>query len=825
MSRHALQPLAIFPVLMNPPLPRYQAALQAALQRLKQAARLAAERSVDSLGLAALSAMSIRERDDLLSAQFELNKRLAGFTTSFNDTLDRRVARATAPRGADSGPSTFGKLPWESLSLVDDNQVEAQVMADRFSLTILHDSEWELRELDAYMGTVLQLPRPDPDRNPLRPEGVGMALVAGCESVSDRPEIRKLLTLEIGRGLTGLMRTAYADIVSDLRSLGVQPLSLTLRTNSGGRSGWGAQGLSIQGGEHGDPRTSGDTTGASLGMSTRSGIPGSTGRQPLGSQWGSSGGGSGYGRGGSGATFGQVDAQLMTLIRRLAFLGNVPDAGNTASGAEAFAGSGGDMGASQPGATMPLSLPNLIVQHREELRQASNGALDHMVIDVVGSLFDQILSDPKVPPQMARQIARLQLPVLRVALGDPTFFSSRRHPVRRFVNRIASLAAAFEDLSSGPGQHYLGQVKELVQEIVTGDFDQMEVYERKLNALERYIAEQTEAEVREQGNAPALLEQKESELLQQQRYMQQLQAALTAVEMQDFLRDFLSQVWSQAIVQAQRRDDGGALADKLRRAGRELVMSVQPKGSPADRKAFLLQLPQLMKDLNEGLAMIGWPESAKKSFFAQLLPAHAESLKGQSMRQLDYNLLVKQLDGILGAPLPRAGDLPPAGVLPVLDQVVPDLSFTAEEAQQVGLLSESAVDWDGNVDIDLTAEPELTEVDINIDGLPPAEPTEPTRGATLADHVQLGFAYQMHIDGQWQKVRLSYISPGRAFFVFTRGKKHQKTMSLTHRMLVRLCDTGRMRAFENAYLIERATARARRQLAELTSGKAVNTRH
>ena len=47
------------------------------------------------------------------------------------------------------------------------------------------------------------------------------------------------------------------------------------------------------------------------------------------------------------------------------------------------------------------------------------------------------------------------------------------------------------------------------------------------------------------------------------------------------------------------------------------------------------------------------------------------------------------------------------------------------------------------------------------------------------DHVQLGFAYQMHLNDSWQKVRLSYVSPGRAFFVFTRGKKHQETISMT----------------------------------------------
>ncbi len=815
---------------MNPPLPRYQAALQAALQRIKLAARQAAERSVDSLGLAALSSMSIRERDDLMAGQFELNKRLTHFMQAFGDTLDQRVARALSASRGGGAPSTYGKLPWESLSLVDDHAMDAQVMADRFGLAIQHECEWELRELDAYIGSLLLLPRPDHERNPLRPEAVGMALVAGADAASDRPEVRKLIAAEVGRSMTGLMRTAYADIVGDLRSAGVQPLGLAVRTTSSART--------LAGHDFGHTEA-GDT----MGLPTESGgIPLSTGRATLGgggtvggsTMGGTAAGGFGpsSGRpGGSqfgsvrGTPIGQVDAQLMTLIRRLAFLGNVPD--SLAAVEAQHSGGGSFDGGTVPsgGYSQPAPLPNLIMAHRDELRQASTGALDHMVIDVVGSLFDQILSDPKVPPQMARQIARLQLPVLRVALGDVSFFSSRRHPVRRFVNRIASLACAFEDFSDGPGKHFIGLVKELVQEIVTGDFDQMEVYERKLTALEDFIAQQTAEEVNAQtDDAVSLLERKESELLQQQRYMQQLQGALAAVEMHDFLRDFLSQVWSQAIVQAQRRDgaDNGPLAQRMRRAGRDLVMSVQPKGAPAERKAFLMQLPQLMKDLNEGMAMIGWPEAAKKAFFAQLLPLHAESLKGQSMRTLDYNLLVKQLDTILGQPLPKPGT-PPPGPLPVLDEVVaPDLSFTDEEARQVGLVAESAVNWSGEVDIDLTAEPELTEVDINIDGLPPAEPTEPTRGASLADHVQLGFAYQMHIEDQWQKVRLSYVSPGRTFFVFTRGKKHQKTVSLTHRMLVRMCDSGRLRAFENAYLIERATARARRQLAALRSG---NSKH
>jgi hypothetical protein len=352
----------------------------------------------------------------------------------------------------------------------------------------------------------------------------------------------------------------------------------------------------------------------------------------------------------------------------------------------------------------------------------------------------------------------------------------------------------------------------------------MELYEQKLDAIEGFIAEQTQEEVKAQGDAAALFDLKETELRQQQRYMRQLKAALDPVGMQEFMRDFLAQVWSQAIATATRREGAeSALVKKLRLAGRDLVLSVQPKGTPTDRKDFLMRLPTLMKELNQGLALIGWPEAAKKAFFAQLLPAHAESLKGQSLRTLDRNLLTKQLDTILNAPVP-AEDSRSGAPLPVLDDVIAEGTLiSAEEAARVGLVDESAVDWDGQIDIDLSAEPEITEVDINIDGLPPVDPVEPTRGASLVDHLQLGFAYQMHIEDKWQKVRLAHVSPSRAFFVFTRGRKHQSTISMTQRMVTRLCDTGRLRAFENAYLLERATARARKQLAALSGAAA--TRH
>jgi len=798
---------------------RLPSALEHALQRVRLAARSAAERTVEGLSLAAMSAANTAQRDALLGGQFELNRRLAIFTLTFNEALEEQVSRQLNPRtGNPSAPTT-----WDTMSLVEDHEVEIKVAAERFALDIQNQCEWEIRELDQYMGAVLRLGAADHERNPLRPEIIGQAMVRAVESIADRPEVRKVLLTETGRALANSMRQTYLDIMNDLRAAGVKPLGMTVRATDGPGSQIGSYQTgydSLSGNAAASTRSALSALGGlagggavSTGLSTESAALFPDHEAAVDSVRGARTLDSGArARAGSGTQLGHVDAELMSLMRRLAFSAT-PDIASGATTGGTLAQLGGSSGAGG------LAAANLIVAHRDALRQASSGALDHMVIDVVGSLFDQILSDPKVPPQMARQIARLQLPVLRAALGDQTFFSSRRHPVRRFVNRIASIGAAFDDLDTEDGRAFLKLVRDLVQEIVEGDFDQIETYEQKLASLELFIVEQSKREIhREGGNADEVLAKKEDQLRLQQRYATQLRHGLKDIPADEFLRDFVSSVWSQAVMKA-ANDDGvdSPTVARLRLAGRDLLMSVQPKGSPAQRKAFLIGLPVLMKTLNAGMDMIKWPEVARKDFFAKLLPAHSDSLKGEAMRTLDYNLMTKQVDAVLGTPIPKVTELPPmpASELPVLLDAVQEHTFTEAEARSIGLVDEKSIDWNGKVDIEIESEPEVQEADIRIEGLPTPEPVEPSRGKSLADHVQIGFAYQMHIDGDWHKVRLGHVSAGRTFFVFTRGQKHKRTISMTYRMLARMCETNRLRAFENAYLLERATARARRQLAEM----------
>lgn len=793
---------------ITPPPPLHPL-LGAAAQRVRQALRTAAERTVQSLDLAAMTALGA-QRDALLAAQFELSRKRAPFEQAFDQAFDEQLRSAG---GMSSAPQPQA---WEALTLVEDRELEIKVQAERFALEITHGLEWELRELEAYVGSLLGDARAERERNPLRPESIGHGVIRAVDAIVDRPEVRRVLEGELRRSLATVLRETYAAIIGDLRKAGVQPVSLTVRT----QEGTGGAGMHSRAGAL-------DSTAADAGaVSRRGGLGGSQGgaRTHAASGPGSlptrSGpatlGGSTFGGGprhGGGTPIGQVDPGMMDLLRRLT---QVEPAGFDTSGwsPSGLAGPGDEAGA---------VAPNLIHANRDQLRQASRGTLDHMVIDVIASLFDQILSDPKVPPQLARQIARLQLPVLRAALGDPSFFSTRKHPVRQFVNRIASLGNGFEDFGDEQAKTFLAKVRDLVQEIVKGDFDQIETYALRLAALEAFVAEQARLAVDAQhAGATALLQQREQSLRLSQHYEQRLDQELQPLAAPAFVRDFVSRVWSRVILKAAERE--GVTSERvraLRQTGRELFMSVQPKATPAQRKAFMAELPKMVQQINEGLNTIGWPDERRRRFFGELMPAHAEALKSIAGTVLDHNLLARQVEQALERLMPTAAELPPASTAAPLDAALAESAFTGEEAAQLGLVQESRFDWDGTVDIDLSAEPEVKAADLALPGLPaPAEAPEPASGRTLAEHVQIGFSYQMHIDGRWEKVRLAHISPARSFFVFTHGQRHQRTISLTQRMLVRLSESGRLRAFESAQLLERATARARRQLAGLAGGSA-----
>ena len=866
--------------------PHLAAALAAAQDNIRATAAVAVGEVANNLLALMKTAGTYRERGKLAFAQIHILENRELFLSSFAAALRERVEEDIAAQANANTPKA--KTDWQSISLVGEEQIEEQLSFERIGKLIEHASEAELRDLAGYMSSLLRFGWADPERNPLRGDILGSALHKAIEKITEDSETQKIFAREIGQAMANVMPACYREIIAGLQQRAVRPVDLAMRAGEvapgraassavpsfeDARKAWEA---SWQGrmsdspdtlrswessilGRHGnvDPLPEGfdlETSAALLDRLLRGGMPGSQG-----AAWQAT----------RGPASVEADAELMNLLRRLnggaSYRGEFDalprDTGyGSKSGHEPdeLAATRRDATGAPPAGTYysqppalglsDLMAANIIRAHREELMQASRGKLDHLVIEVVASLFDQILSDSRVPPQMARQIARLQLPVLRVALIDSTFFSSRRHPVRRFINRVASLACAFDEFEVGPGKELLSNVGILVKQIVEGDFDQLELYDAKLNELERFTAEQTHAEVRESAAAETL-RGKELEWRVQRRFSQKMHAALEPLALPPFVRDFLSGVWAQTIVLAARNDaaHGTAQAQQLRRTGVELVTSIQPKRSLEQRKEFLASLPTLMRELTAGMKSIELPKPAQDDFFGQLISQHAGSLKGAPHSELDHNMRLRHLDAAFKIPVPTADEAreeekaAPEGSseAPVVEQ-----QFSVEEGRAIGLIGEGAVDWSSCIAPEEGVESGFPAAVVDDDEpapLPPLaildpdlapEPADGDRAAAgasttpspaLRDQLQLGFSYQLNLKDRWEKVRLTYMSPGRTLFLFAHGDKDRETISMTSRTLSRLCDIGRMRAFENAFLIDRATERARQQLAMLGKATASST--
>lgn len=856
--------------------PSSAAALKAARELIQAAAEATLVEVAHQLLTLMRSAPTYHERSQLAAAQTQVLDSRKLFVTAFQTALQERVEQDLEPKDESRGAG--GQTDWHSVSLVGDDQIEERLSFERIGQLISHACEGELRELAGYMSTLLRHGWADPERNPLRGEVLGTALHKAIEKASDDPTTQKIFARELGLAMARAMPACYQAIIADLKRREIRPAEVALRPAPGhagppasssgaafddARKAWEASWQGRLGSEAAgalrswensilgrpafiDPLPAAADSATSAEMLERllRGIALSAAQASDSRP----------------AAAARADAEMLRLLRRLnggATYRNELDtsSGDTGSPAatpfEITAPDGlGQSAAPSPAgpylqqppafALSELMAANLIRSHRDELKQASRGKLDHLVIEVVSSLFDQILSDGRVPPVMAGQIARLQLPVLRVVLDDPAFFSSRRHPVRRFINRIASLACAFDDFESGPGKELLARVSSLVREIVEGDFDQLESYGQKLFQLERFIAEQTHAEVRASA-AAATLRGKELEWRAQQRFGRQLRTALAPLALPVFVQDFLCGPWAQAIARASGEDgDAAAYPKKLRSVGARLVASLQSKRSPDERQRFLSTLPALMADLREGLGYVGWPETARNAFFGELVAQHAGSLKRLPLSDLDHNLMLRALDSAFATPMSHAAGADDSGASEPVDDVdaeagSPPLvtsveqTFSPAEASVLGLLSDSQVVAAAASPLEqASAVAALAATagddEVEVDTAAAAESPRLLAGPDLREQLQLGFSYRLNLADGWEKIRLTYMSPSRDLFMFSHGARDRKAISMTSRMLGRLCEAGRLRAFEDAFLIDRSTVRARAQLAALSTAKAAKPR-
>jgi hypothetical protein len=391
-------------------------------------------------------------------------------------------------------------------------------------------------------------------------------------------------------------------------------------------------------------------------------------------------------------------------------------------------------------------------ERQQALKDAASTPAERATIELVAILFQSILTEDRIPAALRVWFARLQMPVLRVAIAEPDFFSSVDHPTRRLIDRMGACVMGFEGGAEPIGPALEAEIKRVVQVVEAFPDTGRRVFQTVLNEFERFL-EKYYTEHHEVAKAGVSLaqqiEQRETLSIQ---YTIELRKMLAEVPVQEGVRDFLFHIWADVLATtAVRHGPNSEDVKRVRNAAAELMWTASAKTSREERAEVIRRLPPLLATLREGMTLAGQvagkQEEAMKSLSFALTAAFGARATVVTHAQLDE---LKQR-------------------LETIEEMLPDEDFEIDEAW---VLDEN--------------HPQSDQLQIVSDG--GSMPTPATLAA--AGQLSLGTAYRLDYRGRQEVVRLTW-----------QGMRQQLSLFVTAKGRCVLFQRPRLAAFLQAGLL------------------------
>ncbi len=559
--------------------------------------------------------------------------------------------------GSTSGATTF--------SLVSDDAIELEIVTSRLALAIMDRASWEFSDLRSRVAHLEGRSELDP-QDMLRAHVLARVVFEAWRSSAQ--------TLEGWRELQPVLHDEFAQLVEEayhetnrwlmeqgvLPEVDLRPFIRRARTHPNAPLGWqagtGVGGHSGFGGGQGPGHSGfgGFAGPADAGAGPGSGYGAATGYSSGGH---GSGGGHGSDRGGVGD-----ETRLMTRTTPLArsrehaeaVLGrlnrligrHVPEFGQSTRsqglGRPTMPAPGLSPGlaraietaqagirqrlapvtkSGEPMVTAPVMLEELH-QRKQVLKKAAATPEERATIEIVALLFQSILTEDRIPATVRVWFARLQMPVLRVAVSEPDFFATLDHPARRLIDRMGACVMGFDSAAgtgTGVSEALEKEVKRVVQVVEAYPDTGRRVFQTVLTEFEKFLEHYFKNENEATRKGVSLAQQVEQRETMAIQYTIELRKMLNEVPVQEGVRQFLFHVWADVLATtAVRFGAQGDTTRAMKRAAADLIWSASAKVTREERAEVIRRLPQLLKGLREGMASAGM-DTAKQDEHIQLL--------------------------------------------------------------------------------------------------------------------------------------------------------------------------------------------------------------
>ncbi len=262
------------------------------------------------------------------------------------------------------------------------------------------------------------------------------------------------------------------------------------------------------------------------------------------------------------------------------------------------------------GSPVQRSVPQLKQDLLNQLRQQSPSGraprLEEEVsdtIDLVGMLFDYLAKSARPNGCAQTLFTKLQVPLLRVALKDKTFFTQPSHPARELLNSIAETSLYWVDDGEDSADGTLVEKMQALVDRISGEYDgDLALFEESLGEMSQHMKTLArKAEVAERRHVDAARGREKLDLARAQASTT-IAEYLTKSKPSKLVRTLLEQTWTDVLALTLLRQ--GEQSDIYKR---RLDVAAQLLTATSDNSATNPQVPvELRQEFETGLSQIGY---------------------------------------------------------------------------------------------------------------------------------------------------------------------------------------------------------------------------
>lgn len=270
---------------------------------------------------------------------------------------------------------------------------------------------------------------------------------------------------------------------------------------------------------------------------------------------------------------------------------------------------------------------------RDQMPLDKASVMERLTIDLVAMLFEFILEDDHVPLALRRIICRLQIPVLKAAILDPTLMSDERHPARQLLNRLSTAAVAVDPMTRTGGRLATEIERAVCKVLAEFDRDTV-VFSDNLAVFETFLADYLQRDDSYTTRGIEAIEDAERFSLLLVNATNALCGMMKRLNVDKRVSDFIIQIWPHVLVHAVWQDrENDIPPDAPRSLYRqyhallpELLWSIQEKDAQ-ELAALVRLLPDLVKRMRKALELIQLPEDETKPLLDLMVEMHTQVLR------------------------------------------------------------------------------------------------------------------------------------------------------------------------------------------------------